>query len=129
MFGYPLMMVIAEKTVTMMQRREASTRWRDFVEVVMISRRLFFIAGDLRSAMELVANHRREPLLMLVPGLDGMAELAQTKWGRWRGNQANAEDLPELFEEVIAVVAHLIAPIVHAPNSLHTWRPETDSWA
>jgi hypothetical protein len=81
LFGYPLIMVFAEKTVTRMQRRETSTRWRDFADVVVISRRHNFIAGDRRSAMEVVANHRREPLLALVPGLDGMAELAQTKAG------------------------------------------------
>jgi hypothetical protein len=128
-FGYPLIMTFTEKTVTMMRRQDASTRWRDFADVVMISRRHTFTAGNLRTAMEVVANHRREPLVILVPGLNGMAEIAQTKWGRWRDNQANAEDLPELFEEVIAVVAHFVDPIVHGTNSLNTWRPETGSWA
>lgn len=35
--GYPLVMVVAEKAVTMIQRGEADTRWRDFADVVAIA--------------------------------------------------------------------------------------------
>lgn len=34
LLGYPLPMVIAEKTVTAIERGEANTRWRDFADVL-----------------------------------------------------------------------------------------------
>jgi len=45
MLGYTLELSIAEKIVTAIQRGVASTRWRDFGDVYMVSRRHTFKAG------------------------------------------------------------------------------------
>ena len=56
--GYPLATVIAERTVTMMQRGEANTRWRHFADIIAISRRHTFTSGAVRSAVDAVGGHR-----------------------------------------------------------------------
>src|SRR3954451_10415678 len=50
LLGYPLPMVVAEKIVTALQRGEANTRWRDFADVLTISRAHDLSAGELRAA-------------------------------------------------------------------------------
>ena len=65
--GYPLVMVVAEKVVTMLQRGEVNTRWRDFADVVAIAARHSMEATELRSALTTVATHRRVTLEPLIP--------------------------------------------------------------
>ncbi|MGW3604362.1 nucleotidyl transferase AbiEii/AbiGii toxin family protein [Micromonospora sp. NPDC005161] len=61
--GYPLPMVYAEKLVTALQRGEANTRWRDFADVYLLSRRQDIDGDDLvaapRAAHRGRSGHRR----------------------------------------------------------------------
>jgi hypothetical protein len=45
--GYPMPMVLAEKLVTALQRGVASTRWRDFGDVYLLTGRYEFTAGSV----------------------------------------------------------------------------------
>ncbi|WP_375482454.1 nucleotidyl transferase AbiEii/AbiGii toxin family protein [uncultured Jatrophihabitans sp.] len=58
LLGYPLPMVVAEKTVTALQRGEANTRWRDFADILTITRTHDLAADDVRAAFEAVATCR-----------------------------------------------------------------------
>jgi Nucleotidyl transferase AbiEii toxin, Type IV TA system len=80
LLGYPLAMVRAEKIVTMLERGEANTRWRDFADVYLLAGRHDAAGDELASAMEAVAKHRGVTLRALLPELDGLPELAQRKW-------------------------------------------------
>ncbi|TFB68212.1 nucleotidyl transferase AbiEii/AbiGii toxin family protein [Cryobacterium glaciale] len=126
--GYPLAMVIAEKTVTMMQRGEANTRWRDFADVIAISRHHIFTSGEVRAAMDAVADHRKIELSPVAAALAGMPVVGQSKWGRWHGDQANADDLPAYFAEVVAEVAHFIDPLIQGIEPERNWEPITGTW-
>lgn len=126
--GYPLAMVIAEKTVTMMQRGEANTRWRDFADVITISRHHTFTSGGVRSAMDAVAGHRKTELSAVAQSLEDMAEVAQAKWERWRGDQANADDLPASFADVVAEVSRFIDPLIRGVGLGMEWDPSTGTW-
>lgn len=126
--GYPLAMVIAEKTVTMMQRGEANTRWRDFADVIAIRRHHTFNSGEVLAAMEAVADHRKIELSPVAAALEGMPVVAQPKWGRWRGDQANANDLPAYFAEVVVEVARFIDPLIHGIGLERNWEPITGTW-
>jgi hypothetical protein len=57
--GHPVPMVLAEKIVTALQRGTANTRWRDFVDVLALSRRHPMDARELSGAIRAVAEHRR----------------------------------------------------------------------
>ena len=56
MLGYPIPMVLAEKIVTAAQRGIASTRWRDFGDIYLLTGHHSFIAGDVRAAIDEVAR-------------------------------------------------------------------------
>ena len=116
-----------EKTVTM-QRGEANTRWRDFANVIAISRHHIFASGGVRAAMNALADDRKIELSPVAATLAGMPVVAQPKWGRWRGDQANADDLPACFTEVVDVVAHFIDPLIQGVGRERTWEQTTGTW-
>jgi hypothetical protein len=92
--GYPLAMVLAEKIITMLQRRDASTRWRDFADVYTLSRCRQIDGTQLTASLTLVGAHRRVRLISLLDALDGMTGPAQPKWAAWRRKQRMEQQVP-----------------------------------
>lgn len=127
--GYPLPMVIAEKTVTALQRGEANTRWRDFADILTISRTHDITAGDLRVALEAVASYRAAILRPLLPTLAAMSGTARIKWARWRRRQTHAHTLPEQFSDVLHAVAAFTDPVLDTqiPDDAR-WNPGRHTW-
>lgn len=127
--GYPLPMVIAEKTATILQRAEINTRWRDFVDILSISGAHGLSAADLRAALEAVATFRRVALRPLLPGLAAMPQTAQPKWANWRRRHSQGNDLPELFEKVLRAVAGFVDPVLGATLPVAArWVPVHRKW-
>lgn len=73
--GYPLEMVLAEKIVTALERSTANTRWRDFVDIYVLTRRYAINAQTLKSSMQRVAQFRNTQLAPLQTALKGYAEM------------------------------------------------------
>lgn len=93
-------MVVAEKLVTAFQRGRASTRWRDFADLLML------VPGDLVEseiieALRAVAKCRGVPLRPLGEVLEGMPKEAQARWATWRERQGAQERVPEDFATVL----------------------------
>jgi hypothetical protein len=129
LLGYPLPMVVAEKTVTALQRGEANTRWRDFADVLTISRAHELSASELRAALEAVATFRGVALKPLLPGLQRMPDAAQAKWANWRRRQPHANDLPERFQDLLSAVAAFVDPVLDAtPLAAARWYPAERAW-
>jgi hypothetical protein len=127
--GYPLPMVISEKTVTALQRGEANTRWRDFADILTISGVHPFSASDLRSALETVATYRAAILRPLLPILAAMPDAAQTKWARWRRRQTHAHVLPEQFSDILNAVAAFVDPVLDSVLlDGARWDPTRQNW-
>lgn len=126
--GYPLVMIVAEKVVTMLQRGEANTRWRDFADVIAIAARHSVNEAELRSALTTVAAHRRAILEPLIPALDSMPTIAQPKWGIWRLNQAHRDSIPEYFSDALNLVATFIDPVVGTAGLDRNWDPTAAFW-
>jgi hypothetical protein len=129
LLGYPLPMVVAEKTATALQRGEANTRWRDFADILTISRTHELSADELRAAFEAVATFRGIALQPLLPSLQGMPRLAQAKWANWRRRQSRTADLPDRFEDVLTAVAAFVDPLLDAtPFGAARWNPSKLAW-
>jgi predicted nucleotidyltransferase component of viral defense system len=73
--GYPLEMILAEKIVTALERGTASTRWRDFVDIYVLTGRYAINAQTLKSSMQRVAQFRNADLLHYGPRLMDMLQL------------------------------------------------------
>ena len=128
LLGYPLPMVIAEKAVTAIQRGEANTRWRDYADILTISRTHRIESTDLIDALDAVAIHREVTLTPLLPGLATMPALAQPKWAPWRRRQAHQNPLPEAFADVLDEVASFVDPVIAYRKASSSWDPGASQW-
>ena len=126
--GYPLVMIVAEKVVTMIQRGDANTRWRDFADVIAIADRHPMKESELREAIDVVSSYRGATLETLIPALDGMPSFAQAKWTLWRSHQEHKASIPELFAAAPAQAAALIDPVIGGEPQNRGWDPATALW-
>jgi hypothetical protein len=110
--GYPIVVVLAEKIVTMIERGEANTRWRDFADVYVLMRNSAVDRSALRVAVVSVASHRGVSLRPLAPMVPSYSSAAQQRWSAWRGRQLLDAVLPEAFGDVLASVVRFADPIV-----------------
>lgn len=131
MQGHPLVTVIAEKTITMLQRGTTSTRWRDLLDVAALSDRYEFAAADVREAAAKVAQHRGVELgslreLLVGYGQDGR----QARWAAWRGKQ-RVEDLCEKdLDDQVERVLRFIEPVFDGSAEDHyEWNPDDGLWS
>jgi hypothetical protein len=120
-------MIHAEKIVTAVQRGTANTRWRDFGDILTLSRRHSVDGSDLQRAIREVARGRATVLAPLAEILDGYAELAQTRWAGWQ-RRGGAGHLPEQFIDVLDGVLRFADPPLLGQVSNLTWTPGKGNW-
>lgn len=128
LFGYPLTMVHAEKIITMLERGEVNTRWRDFADVYLLASRHGIGAEELSVSIRAVADHRNVALRTLLPELEGFAERAQRRWATWIRRQRLADRLPESFEQTLSQVAQFADPVLAGRAVEHAWDPHVREW-
>jgi hypothetical protein len=127
--GYPLEMVHAEKIITALQRGTANTRWRDFADIYLLSRRHTVQAKELSTAIVRVAEFRRVAPTSLRDTLEGYAVLAQTRWAAWVRRQRLLDRLPMEFAEVLAEVQGFADPILMRQARNGSWDPIAKVWS
>jgi hypothetical protein len=112
--GYPVEMVLAEKVVTALQRRTANTRMRDFADLYLLIGTQELEAERVRSAIQIVADHRGEPVAALSEVLDGFGELQQERWRAWTREQSMEDRLPAELAEVVTRICEFADPILRS---------------
>lgn len=110
LLGYAPETTIAEKGVTILERGIASTRWRDYVDIVQLARRGFNAEELLRSA-QAVARYRGVQLEPIAPHLVGYGVVGQPKWAAWRRKERLQAVCEENLDDQIALVASYLDPI------------------
>lgn len=126
--GYPLEMVLSEKIVTALTRGVFNTRWRDFVDVVGITRRNFIDGSTLVGSVNRVSEHRqveREPLDHV---LNEFGKIGQSRWLQWREKQLLADFVPESFDVVVREFIHFAGPVVGGSAAGKRWSPLAQKW-
>jgi len=126
--GYPLPAVIAEKSVTGMQRGIANTRWRDWADIWNLSHRHEFNAVELDSAIRSVAQHRHATVTRLSALLPNYPTIAQSRWAAWRRRPDVISGLPEDFTTILDDVAAFIDPVTEGHVLRATWSPVDREW-
>jgi Nucleotidyl transferase AbiEii toxin, Type IV TA system len=127
--GYSMEMVLAEKIVTALQRGSASTRWRDFGDIFVITGRLSFKAGEVRQALQAVADYRHVELASLDDAVDGYAEIGQPRWASWRRKLQLTETLPEHFGRALESLTDFANPVITGSIAdPATWDPVRRTW-
>lgn len=125
--GYPLAMVLAEKIVTAIDRGEANTRWRDYGDLLVLTRTHTVDADELRRSIDTVADYRQVVPTPLLPRLAGMPDRAQEKWRLWRARTRREAELPARFAEVLASVAAFADPVLTGVAG-GSWIPAAARW-
>lgn len=126
--GYPLTMVLAEKLVTAVQRGSTNTRWRDYADVHILSRRQDVSGDALMDSLQTVASHRGQALSTLAVLLVGYAVAAQPRWARWRSTQGLADRLPLEFADVLDQVQALADPALAGTVRGQQWSAAEGRW-
>lgn len=127
--GYPMEMILAEKIVTVLQRGQASTRWRDYGDVYQLTGRFVFRAYDVRQSLLAVADHRGTRLSGLEETFDGYAEIGQPRWAPWRARLQLIDTLPAEFSEVLDALRAFADPIlIRSAVDSATWNPARRKW-
>lgn len=130
MLGYPIPMVLAEKTVTAAQRGITSTRWRDFADIYLLTAHHPLVAADVRAAISAVADYRHIEVGSLRETLDGYATVGQSRWQAWRAKQNLDDRLPASFADVLEpalAFADGIRDSARVPDQ-GSWSPITRDW-
>lgn len=126
--AYPLSMVLAEKIVTAVQRTTLNTRWRDFADVVLLSRLHRFVGAELEQSIREVAAHRAVALEPLSVVLEGYADAAQSRWSTWVRKQQLVERLPLDFADLLREVEHFADPVLSGRGNLQQWDCHARRW-
>ena len=126
--GYPLEMVLAEKIVTALERGTTSTRWRDFVDIYVLTGRYAINGQTLKSSMQRVAQFRNAELAPLRATLNGYAAIAQTRWRAWLRKQRLDSAIPTDFSIVIEQVVSFTDPLIVGDAAQSDWNPVQGKW-
>lgn len=128
MLGFPLPMVLAEKVITALERGTASTRWRDFGDILLLCRAHDVNGDELARAVGAVAHHRGADLRPLTEVLDGFADQVQDRWARWVSRSQLDDRLPDRFTEVLAVVEAFADPVLTGEVAGRCWVAADGCW-
>jgi hypothetical protein len=126
--GYPLEMVLAEKIVTALERGTTNTRWRDFVDIYVLTRRYRIDAQTLQTSIQRVARFRGVVLTPLRTALAGYAEIAQPRWVAWLRKQRLDNTIPSQFSKVLQSVVSFADWMIENDEAPSTWDPAEGKW-
>ena len=103
MLGYAPETSVAEKGVTILERGIASTRWRDYVDIVQLAEQGLDGTALLDSARA-VARYRQVTLGPVAATVAGYGAVSQAKWAAWRRKEG-IEGLcePDLDDQMLKV--------------------------
>lgn len=126
--AYPLTLNLAEKIVTAMQRRETSTRDRDFADLWVTSRRHRLDATELRQHILAVASHRQQPEIPMAEALANMPD-RQQPYAAMAARMSYLSPPPQRWSDLIDGVIGFVDPLLaDTSGSLSHWNPATLGW-
>lgn len=127
--AYSLALNLAEKIVTAMQRRETSTRDRDFADLWVTSRRHRLAAPELRRHILAVASHRRQPVMPMATALANMPD-RQQPYAAMVERMSYLSPPPKRWIDLIDGVIDFTDPVLADQEERFShWDPEKLAWA
>ncbi len=126
--GYPLTMVFAEKLMTAVQRGTTNTRWRDYVDIYLLSRTHAISGRELDESLARVSDVRGVQRRSLSSATTGYAALAQAKWAPWVRKQGLHDRVSTDFASLLGAVSLFADPILEGASTESTWEPASSRW-
>lgn len=128
LLGYPIETVLAEKIVTMIDRGDATTRERDFADVVLLVRRHDVDARAVAAAVVTTADHRDVQLRSLRAAVVTLGADRQVNWLRYVARAGLQDDLPSTYDDAIGVIADFAEPILREHPTVEHWNAARQRW-
>jgi hypothetical protein len=125
LLSFPLTMVLAEKAVTAIARGSANTRWRDFSDVIAITRSNTIDGGEAYASIATVAKHRHVELYPLFAIVEEHVAASGRRWEIWHRNQPYEVQAPLSFREALLEVARFTDTAISSQAADQTWRSGT----
>jgi hypothetical protein len=119
--GYPIHMVLAEKIVTAIGRGVTNTRWRDFLDIVTLTKTNEVVGAHLDLSLDAVSQYRKVSRIPLASTLQGMEVEAQSRWAGWR-RRLRLDDAPEHFLDVLQACIDFADPAIAGETRDRMWR-------
>lgn len=126
--GYPLETVLAEKIVTMIDRGDATTRDRDFVDVFLLSGRHAVDGEQFGAALRATGAHRGSDLRPVVAVLVDLASARQADWTRYLARNGLEDAAPASLSDAIRAIADFADPVLAGEVTAGAWDPATRRW-
>jgi Nucleotidyl transferase AbiEii toxin, Type IV TA system len=126
---YPIETVVAEKTLTAVERGDSNSRVRDYADLWRLSGVHAFVGADLAKAVGRTAAHRSlslRPLTGHVRELPRLRARAYTDWRKKQGPDGDA--YPDDFAEVVAGVITFADPLLTGAVAGANWDPGVRAW-
>jgi hypothetical protein len=121
-------MVLAEKIITTLERGTVNTRWRDFVDIYVLTGRYAINGQTLKSTMQRVAQFRSAELVPLRAALDGYAAIAQSRWRAWLRKQRLDSTIPTDSSIVLERVVSFADSLIVQGGTQGDWHPIQGKW-
>lgn len=128
LIGYPLVTVLAEKIVTMIDRGDATTRDRDFADVYVLTGRHEVDAEQLAAAIRATGTHRGSDLRPLRSVLVDLATARQPDWARFLARSGLDDAAPATLAEAVGAIAEFADPIIAGDVGGGVWDPAARRW-
>lgn len=109
--GYAPETSVAEKGVTILERGIASTRWRDYIDIVQLAEQHGIDDEQLLESAVAVARYRRVALGPIAPVVVGYGSVGQPKWAAWRRKEGLEDVSEQDLEAQMAKVAAVLDPV------------------
>ena len=126
--AYPIETLLAEKLVTMVARGDATTRDRDFADVVLLTRRHAIDAGRLSAAVTATSAYRRVRVRTLGEVLVTLGRDRHADWQRYIARVGLQGILPSSFAEAIRQVTSFADPVLSGSVSSGRWDHLSARW-
>ena len=104
------------------------TRWRDFVDIYVLTRHYQIDAQTLHSSMQRVAQFRNVALILLRTALVGYADIAQSRWVVWLRKQRLNNSIPTGFSIVLQSAVSFADWMIERRGASNTWDPAEGKW-
>jgi hypothetical protein len=115
--------------MTAVQRGTTNTRWRDYVDIYLLSRAHAVSGRELDESLARVSEVRGVQRRSLSSATTGYAALAQAKWAPWVRKQGLHHRVSTNFAPLLEQVALFADPILEGRSTEFTWQPTLGRWA
>jgi hypothetical protein len=107
---------------------EATTRERDFADVVLLIQRHPVSGLELMTAIRFTSEHRQSTLQPLAGLLNRLGLERQSQWSAYMARSGLAGLLPASYADAIATVIAFADPVLTGMAASVSWDPAAGSW-